>query len=204
MTHHLFSPYSHQSSPVHRAPPVLKLAAAVIFVFAVVLVPRTASIAYAAAGALLAALAVLSRVPPLYLAKRLLMVEPFAVGVALLALLQKNGAGIFAAMLAKSTLCLSAMVLLTTTTRFSDLLRALWRARAPALLVTTLALMHRYLFLLFDEMGRMFRARKSRSFSGNRFSAWRSSATVLALLFVRSSERAERVYAAMCARGWKT
>jgi energy-coupling factor transporter transmembrane protein EcfT len=28
-------------------------------------------------------------------------------------------------------------------------------------------------------------------------------ATVISQLFIRSSERAERIYAAMCARGWR-
>jgi len=204
MTHHLLTPYRHQSSPLHRAPPAAKLLAAAAIVCAVALSPRLAWIAYGAAGILLAGLAVLSRVPALYLAQRLLMVEPFAVGVALLALFQTNGAAVFASMLVKSTLCLFAMVLLATTTRFSDLVRTLWRARVPAVLVTTLALMHRYLFLIFEEMGRMSRARRSRSFSGSRFASWRAKSSVLAHLFVRSSERAERVYAAMVARGWKT
>ena len=123
----------------------------------------------------------------------------FALGVALLSLLQHDGVAIFAAMLVRSTLCLFCMVLLSSTTRFTDILQVLWRARFPSLLVTTLALMHRYVFLLADEMGRMRRARRSRTFTRDRFSAWRSSATVIAHLFVRSFERAERIYAAMCA-----
>jgi cobalt/nickel transport system permease protein len=204
MTHHLLTPYRHQSSPLHRTPAAWKLAAAAAVVGIVALSHRTAWPVFTAAGALLAALAAFSRIPPLYLLKRLLLVEPFAIGVALLALFQTNGAAVFGAMLAKSTLCLFAMVLLAATTRFSDLVRTLWRARVPAVLVTTLALMHRYLFLIFDEMGRMSRARLSRSFAGGRLASWRAKATVLAHLFVRSSERAERVYAAMVARGWKT
>jgi cobalt/nickel transport system permease protein len=95
-------------------------------------------------------------------------------------------------------------VLLSSTTRFSAILRVLWGIRVPTLLVTTLALMHRYLFVLVDETGCMVRARRSRTFTHDRASAWRSSASVIAHLFVRSSERAERIYAAMCARGWKT
>ena len=141
--------------------------------------------------------------PLRHLGRRLLLAEPFAVGVALLSLLQPNGLRIFTAMLIKSTLCLFCMVLLTATTRFTDLLGALQQAHAPRLLVTTLALTYRYLFLLIDEAGRMLRARRSRTFVRDRWSTWRSLATVAALLFVRSSERAERVYSAMCARGWK-
>jgi cobalt/nickel transport system permease protein len=200
----LLEPYQHHGSPVHRLPAAAKCAGAVAIVLAVVLLPRTAWPWYAVAGLLLLLVAALSGLPPLRLAARLLMVEPFALGVALLALLQPDGPRIFAATLTKSTLCLSAMVLLSATTRFSDLLRVLWSARVPSLLVTTLALMQRYLHVLVDETGCMVRARRSRTFSRGRTLAWRSAATVIAHLFVRSSERAERIYAAMCARGWKT
>ena len=200
----LLEPYQHQRSAIHRLLAAVKVGGALAFVLVIVLLPRAAWTAYAAAGALLLLLAGLSRIPPAALARRLLLVEPFALGVALLSLLQPNGLMIFAAALTKSTLCLFCMVLLSSTTRFSALLRVLWRIRVPSLLVTTLALMHRYLFVLVDEAGRMTRARRSRTFSRDRASAWRSSASVIAQLFVRSSERAERIYAAMCARGWKT
>jgi cobalt/nickel transport system permease protein len=200
----LLEPYQPGTSAVHRLPAAAKCAAAVGAVFAVVLLPRASWPAYAVTAAALLAVAALSRIPPGRLVARLLLVEPFALGVAALSLLQPGGARIFADTVARSTLCLSAMVLLAATTRFSDLLRVLWSARVPRLLVTTLALMHRYLFLLVDEAGRMVRARRSRSFAGGRRAEWRSSATVVAQLFVRSSERAERIWSAMCARGWKT
>ena len=200
----LLEPYQHGASAVHRLPAAAKCAAALGIVLAVVLFPRTAWPAYGVTAAALLGVAALSRIAPRRLATRLLLVEPFALGVALLSLFQPDGARIFAATVARSTLCLFAMVLLAATTRFSDLLRVLWSARVPGLLVTTLALMHRYLFLLVDETGRMVRARRSRSLSRGRLATWRSSATVIAHLFVRSSERAERIYSAMCARGWKT
>jgi cobalt/nickel transport system permease protein len=75
--------------------------------------------------------------------------------------------------------------------------------RVPALLVTTLALMYRYLFELVDEAERMQRAQKCRTFERRRWHAWKSLGTVAGQLFVRSTERAERIYAAMLARGWK-
>jgi cobalt/nickel transport system permease protein len=95
------------------------------------------------------------------------------------------------------------MVLLSNTTPFADLLRVLKAWRMPALLVTTLSLMYRYLFVLVDEAQRMQRARASRTFTPKRRRAWRTMATVISQLFIRSSERAERIYAAMCARGWR-
>ena len=199
----VLSPYQHGSSAVHRLPAGAKLAAAVACILLIVLLPRTAWWAYAAIGALLGVLAFITRANLRQMLVRLLLLEPFVLGIALLALLRPGGAGLFLSMLAKSTLCLACMILLTATTRFSDLLAVLWRIRVPSLLVTTLALMHRYLFVLLEEMERMQRARRSRTFVAGRSSAWRNSAQVAGQLFVRTSERAERVYLAMCARGWK-
>ncbi len=204
MRHDLLDPYHHRPSPVHRLPAALKGAAALAFVVGVVLLPRASWGAYAAGAVLLVVVAVLSRVTARHLLTRLLVVEPLALGVAALSLLQPDGPRVFAATLARSTLCLFAMVLLSATTRFPDLLRVLWSARVPSLLVTTLALMHRYLYVLAEEAGRMLRARRSRDFTRDRAAAWRGAASVAAQLFVRGSERAERIYAAMCARGWRT
>lgn len=204
MRHRLLSPYQHRESPIHRLPATVKLIGTLVFVFAVVLLPLDAWPMYALGGASLLLIAASSRLPAPELARKLLWVEPFALGVALLSLLQSHGVSVFAAMLVRSTLCLFGMVLLSSTTRFTDLLQTLRRARFPSLLVTTLALMHRYVFLLYDEMGRMRRARRSRTFTRDRVSVWRSTATIIAHLFVRSFEHAERIYAAMCARGWQT
>jgi cobalt/nickel transport system permease protein len=103
----------------------------------------------------------------------------------------------------RSFLCLLTVVLVSNTTPFSHVLRVLRSVRVPALLITTLALLHRYLFVLVEEAGRMQRARASRSFAPERSARWKTLATVASQLFVRASERAERIYDAMCARGWK-
>jgi len=196
------NPYRHRASLIHRLPAAVKLVAAAAGVLAAVLLPPGAWGACAGlAGGLLVA-ALLSAVPLRDLGRRLLLVEPFAIGVALLALFQPDGLRIFLALLAKSTLCLGCVILLNATTRLTDLLLALRRLRLPALLVTTVGLMHRYLFVLTAELVRLRRARRSRTLARGRRAAWRGAATVAAQLFIRSSERAERVYAAMCARGW--
>jgi cobalt/nickel transport system permease protein len=100
-------------------------------------------------------------------------------------------------------LCLFTVILVSNTTPFNEVLRVLRRVRVPGLLVTTVALMHRYLFVLVDESERMRRARASRTFARGRRFRWQTLATVIGQLFIRASERAERIYDAMCARGWK-
>ncbi len=185
-------------------PATVKLIAALFYVIAVALAPRTRwDISAGAAVALLLA-GLWTRAPWQTVFKRLCVAESFILGIALLSLFQPNGGLIFASMLVKSTLCLGCMILLSLSTPFSQLLGALRTLRVPALLVTTLALTHRYVFVLLEEMHRMQRARQCRTFTPKRWLLWHALSTVIAQLFVRSSERAERIYNAMQARGWKT
>ena len=182
----------------------VKLAAALLVVITTAVMPLTMPWYFAVVALLLVVVAVAARVPARVFFQRLLLAEPLVLGVALMAWLQPDGGRIFVGIVVKSTLCVVTMVLLATTTSFPAILNVLRRARVPALLVTTLALMERYRFVLADETLRMRRARASRTLVRTRRGfAWRTLASVVAVLFVRSTERAERIYAAMCARGWK-
>jgi cobalt/nickel transport system permease protein len=203
MRHDFLDSYSRLDSPVHRLSAEAKLSAALALILATVLTPFVAPLFFATLAVFLIAVACASRIPPGFLIKRLLLLEPLVLGMALLAWLQPNGGLVFARIIVKSTLCLFTMILLSNTTPFSELLGVLRRVRFPALMITTLALMHRYLFVLVDETARMQHARASRTFTKRKPHAWESLGTVIGQLFVRSTERAERIYAAMCARGWK-
>jgi cobalt/nickel transport system permease protein len=190
-------------SPIHRLPAAIKLAAAVALVGAAVAMPRPHAVWLAAIAAPLLIVAAVSSLPWRFLARRMLMLESLVIGVAVLSLFGPGGPMTFLFLVAKTSVCLFTMLLLANTTPFSDLLRVLKRLHVPALLVTTLALMYRYLFVLIDEAQRMKRARTSRTFSSKRSWTWHMSATVISQLFIRASERAERIYDAMCARGWR-
>jgi cobalt/nickel transport system permease protein len=201
--HHGFlADYSSLDSPVHRLPPLAKTLAAGALVIVVAAIPLH-TLQYLAVAVALIAVAAVSRIPPFFLIKRIAMLEPVVMGVAILTLFQPGGGRIFALMAIRSSLCVSTMVLLANTTPFPQLIAVLRRLRTPALLVTTIALMHRYLFVLGDEALRMRRARASRNFTSGRLHAMKSVASVIGRLFVRAHDRSERIYAAMCARGWK-
>lgn len=141
--------------------------------------------------------------PPGYAVRRLLVVEFFILGIALLTLLTPSAAPVFLSTLFKSNLCVFTMLLLTWTTPFHEILVVLRRLRLPPVMLGTLALMYRYLPVLSEEARRMERARASRTFSHSRRQAWRNLSAVIGQLFIRSADRAERIYLAMCARGWK-
>lgn len=186
-----------------RLAPGLRLGLACGYVLTVVSLPRDTWLAHAVAAGVLVVVGILSRVPLSGWFRRILWLEPFVVSVAALALFQPDGLTLFGVMLAKSTLCLACMLLLSSSTPFHQLAEVLRQWRVPGLLVTTLVLAHRYLFVLAEESHRMRRARASRTLVATRAQWWTLLAGIVAQLFLRASERAERIYAAMCARGWR-
>lgn len=188
---------------LHRLSPRLKLAFALVIITATVLLPRRPAPLYLAPAAILLALWLVCRMPLAYTLRRLLVVEFLILGIASLSLLTPAAAPVFVAAVLKSNLCVLAMLLLTWTTPFHDILQELRRLRLPAVMLTTLALMYRYLPVLAEESRRMQRARASRTFSRRRRLAWHNLTTIIGQLFIRSADRAERIYLAMCARGWK-
>jgi cobalt/nickel transport system permease protein len=190
-------------SLVYRLPAALKLGVALVIVVATVLVPIQWQAWFIGMAMLLVLTAGLSRLPLFFLFRRLLVLSPFVLGVVLVNAFQPAGRDRWLAVAIKSVLCLLTVILVSNTTPFSQILRVLKSIRVSALLITTLALMHRYLFVLMDESERMRRARASRTFTRGRRFHWNTLATVVGQLFIRASERAERIYDAMCARGWK-
>jgi len=189
--------------PIQRLPAALKLGVALVIIVATVLVPVQWRVWFIGVAGLLVLTMWLSRLPLFFFFRRLLLLSPFVLGVVLVNAFQPAGRANWLTVAVKSGLCLLTVILVSNTTPFSQILRVLKSIRVPALLITTMALMHRYLFVLADEAERMRRARAARTFTRGRRFRWQALATVVGQLFIRASERAERIYDAMCARGWK-
>ena len=203
MRHSFLDKYSRLSSPIHRIRIVWKLTAMMALLAMIIAVPMSFSMLFITCFGFLLGIARLSKIPALFLFRRMALLELFVLGISILSLLQPNGIAVFLRLVVKSTLCLFTVVLFSNTTPFSELLDFLKKMGAPLLLVTILALMYRYLFVLVDELERMQRARTSRTFVQSRMFIWRSLATVVSQLFIRSTGRAEKIFSAMCARGWQ-
>ena len=195
--------HRHRDSVVSRLPAAFKLGVALAMIIGTVLAPPTAVGWFAGMALLLVFAVALGRLPLVFLLKRLAWLSPFILSVALVNALQPAARGSWRAVAMKSTICLLTIIVVSNTTPFSRILRVLKAVHVPGLLITTIALMHRYLFVLVEEAERMRRARASRTFRRQRRARWQALSTVVGQLFVRASERAERIYDAMCARGWK-
>jgi cobalt/nickel transport system permease protein len=104
--------------------------------------------------------------------------------------------------LAKNSLAFLIMVVLGAVTPFHRLLGAMRRLGVPVVLVSTLQFLYRYQFVLREEVGRMLTARRARSFGRRGLPSWSQLTSLIAMLFLRTLERGERVHSAMVARGW--
>ncbi len=188
---------------LHRVRAGVKLAVTLAVVLFTVMLPRRPHLAALVPLSFLLIVWLSARPPLRVMLKRLLVAEFFILGLALLTVLNPAAAPLVAAALIKSNLCVLALLLLTWSTPFLEILHVLRRLGLPEVMLSTLALMVRYLPVLHEESRRMQRARASRTFSSGRRLAWHSLGNIIGQLFVRSADRAERIYLAMCARGWK-
>jgi cobalt/nickel transport system permease protein len=203
MRHDFIDRYSRLNSPIHRLPTGVKLAGSICIIIATVALQLSVFWAFILVACVLLAIAAAAKIPWGFMIRRLLFLEPFALGIAVMAFFQENGLSVFLSIVTKSTICLFTVILFSNTTPFADLLLFLQRMGTPRILVTIMALMYRYLFVLIDEGERLNRARKSRTFTTSRIHRWQLLGSLIGQLFIRSTERAERIFAAMTARGWR-
>ena len=153
-------------------------------------------------GWLLLLTAVLSRIP-LFFLKRLAWLSPLILGVALVNALQPAAAGAGWAWPSKSTICLLTIILVSNTTPFSRILRVL-KAVARAGLADHHPRAHAPLPVRAGGgSGADAPGARQPDLHAPARARWQALSTVVGQLFVRASERAERIYDAMCARGWK-
>jgi cobalt/nickel transport system permease protein len=146
----------------------------------------------------------ISQIPITYFVARTMMLLPFVL-MAGLGVPWKGGRwAALEVLLLRSFLCLLVLILLTNTTRFTELLRGLRRLGFPRVIVLNLGFLYRYLFVLTEEVMRMKQARDCRRVTRAPARAeLKLIGSMLGTLLVRSFERAERMYQAMLSRGFE-
>ena len=154
MHSHFLDTYSHLDSPIRRLPASAKTAVAMLVVVMLVAV-RPSPILFCLVGFALLMVAAATRIPGVFLFKRFILLEPFVLTAASLVLMQPDGRMKFLTVASRSSLCIFTLILLANTTPFPELLDVLRRSKVPSIMITILALMYRYLYVLKDESTRM-------------------------------------------------
>lgn len=215
MKHAFIDRYSHLQSPVHRLDARLKFVLALLAIAILVSEPPGILLPFAFYGIMMLVVFILSRLPVRFLLKRLLILSPFFGMAALFYPLSywvvstgfdeagmQNTVLVAFSIFFKALLSVSILILLISTVKFHDLLAGLRKLRMPKLIGILSALMYRYIFIFWDETLRTNMARNSRTpgkLKMNRFNVYGNQ---MAMIFLRSWERANTVYNAMLSRGF--
>jgi cobalt/nickel transport system permease protein len=199
--HHLvIDRWSRGSSPLHRRDPRAKLAALLVFLIVLSTTPPNAQAAFPAYAALLIIVAIRARLPVLGLAGRAALILPFSATFALLT--WWSGDSLRALALAeKSFLSGTAALLLVGATPLTGWTAALESWRAPRMLILVIQFVYRYLFVIAEQAQRMRWAALCRK--GSQRGSFRLAASLVGVLFARSWQRADGIYHAMLARGFR-
>lgn len=207
MHHKFLDQYSELDSFLHRLDPRVKVIAFTGIILFVVFTPVFSLPPLFSYYALVLILAAFSRVPPRFIIARSAEILPFAAVIALSLFLPRpeHGLTVFAFFLAKAYLAILSMIILVATTPFADLLKAFEKMRCPHLFLMIFSFLYRYLYLVIDEFMMMNQAKESRTMgaAGKPWFKIKTYSNMVGNLLVRSYERGEDVYLAMCARGYE-
>lgn len=205
---------SYRDTVIHRLDPRTKLLTTLAFIVTIVSFPK-----YEIAGLLPfllfpVLLFSLSDIPAGFILKKVLLMSSFAVFIGIFNPLidrqtvysafgmSVSGGWIsFLSIMLKFFLTLTSALLLIATTSFPGVCHALQKMGMPEIFISQLLSLYRYIFVLVEEAMKIVRARDMRSF-GKKGLGIKPAIHLLGTLFLRTVERAERVYQAMLSRGF--
>ena len=222
---------SYRKSPVHRIDGRVKIIIILLIIVYAVSLPRMEISNFPKLALLevyLAALMLAAGLEPSYLAFRFVIALPFGVGIAVLQPFLKQpfvtdftvlytlpfgleatreGTLFGFMLLAKFLVCITAVILLSSTASMGELVSSARRLGLPRELALLFTMMVRYLFVFWHMLGRIRTAQKTRCFN-----IWNKKVPrkwtlqqvgyTISSLFIRSYEQGERTYQSMLCRGY--
>lgn len=220
MHHHHLDRFAQNDSPIHRLDARAKLVAIVAYTVVLLSFGYHSVAALAPMAILPLAMLWFARVPVWFALRRVLILSPLLLTLALAGPLYdasprvvafgpwsgviRGGWLTAAVVVAEFALSIFALTALMSTTPFALLLEAMRRLRVPKALVMQLGFLYRYLFVLIDEAMRLRLARDFRGAAraplGRRL---RAAGGAIGSLFIRTLEHSERIHLAMRFRGYR-
>jgi cobalt/nickel transport system permease protein len=223
---------SYKNSPVHRLDPRVKLLFTLVIIIYVVSLPRIHEknmLRLFAVEVYLFLLVLVAGLDLRYFILRLLAILPFGLAIALIqpflrpAFVESftpyplwlpfglsityEGLAFGTSLLAKFLVCITAVILLSSTTRLRDMVAAADRMGIPREFTLILSMMVRYLFLFWAVLKRIRVAQETRLFDiwnkkVQRKWVIKQIGHSISSIFVRSYEQGEKTYISMLCRGY--
>lgn len=202
------------SSPLHRLDPRAKLITTFLFILVVVSFGKYTVLAFIPFFIYPTFLISVGGLPMRYILTKVLLISPFAILVGIfnpimdreiifhIGSIGVSGGWVsFLSIIMRFILTVTAALILIALTGFNAVCEALSKLGVPRPFVTQLLFFYRYLFVLTDEAQRMDRARSLRSFHSGAMK-YKTFISIVGHLLLRTLDRAERIYRAMCCRGF--
>ena len=205
---------------LQRLDPRVKIIAFLGFIIVVVTTPARAVWAFALYVAMLIFLVGLAHLRLTFVLKRLAIVIPFVLMVAIfIPFFDSSGAGGYSLGGAhvstsgllvlwnagvKAILSVLCIIVLGGTTTFPEMLTAFARLHVPQIFVLIVSFVYRYSFVFIEELRRMQRAAVGRNYRAFWIGNVPALGHMLGALFLRSYNRGERVHIAMLSRGYES
>lgn len=206
--------FSEKHSPIHRISPMAKLVVTFVFIVTVVSCGRYGFFQILPFFSYIILLPAVSEIPYKTVFKYVLPVLPisFLAGISNVILERQTAVYIakipvsygflsLATILLKTFLTVSAVIILSATTRAADINRCLLKLKIPSVLVMQIFMTYRYLCIISDEARLMYCAYILRS-NGKKGIHIKHFGSFLGQLLLRSFARAERVFLAMKCAGY--
>ncbi|HII79269.1 MAG TPA: cobalt ECF transporter T component CbiQ [Methanosarcina sp.] len=223
---------SYKNSPIHRLDPRVKLVFALAIIIYVVGLPRIHEknmVRLFAIEIYLLVLVLAAGLDLRYFFLRILAILPFGLGIAIIQPFLRpsfienytlypldlplglsityEGLAFGNSLLAKFLVCVTSVILLSSTTRLRDMVVAAGRIGIPKEFTLLLSMMVRYLFLFWAVLKRIRIAQQTRLFdiwNKNVPRKWviEQVGNSMSSIFIRSYEQGERTYISMLCRGY--
>ena len=209
----LLDDLAQKDSSVHRINSLVKLLTTVIYLTVVLSFGRYEIIRLLPFVFYPVLVFALGELPAAPIIKRILIVEPLIIGVGILNPLLNSqrilfgdiviskGWITFISLFIKSSLAVTAGILLVATTGMGKLASALRILKVPRIFVLQLVLTYRYIYVLAEEVARMMRAYSLRA-PGQKGIQMKDLGSFLGQLILRTLDRAQRLYESMNLRGF--
>ncbi|HIJ94528.1 MAG TPA: cobalt ECF transporter T component CbiQ [Desulfuromonadales bacterium] len=205
---------AHGDSSIHRIHPLAKTVVVIAFIALVVSCNRYQISALLPFAVFPIVVTSQSGLPPVFILKKIILLLPLLLCAALFnpifdreSMLQIGSVTIsggwisFFSIQLRSVLTIGSAFILIGTTGLNAVCQALRCLGLPAVFTTQLLFLQRYIFVLAEESARASLARELRS-CGNKGQGIASYGSLVGQLLLRTFGRAERVHAAMLARGF--
>jgi cobalt/nickel transport system permease protein len=202
------------NSIIHRLHPAVKIIAAVMFIITAVSFDRYALRPLLPFLFYPSILIALGELPPVLLLRRAALALPFCLFTGISNCIFERDIAFYlgslgisfgfislCTLLLRALLCTTAVLILIAATPWQQLSAQLRRFHVPGIFMTVLEMCYRYIAVLLSEANSMFTAYRLRSCRMKGIALVHAGSFV-GSLFLRSADRAERVYAAMKCRGY--